>query len=84
MGSLIEVQTRGWMRGLHTSRCRDFAFHHQIQADCRSNPTSYPMYTEVSLPLHNTTQAYTLTCVQSCFIAMWWCLYIPCTIHLVT
>ena len=59
MASLIDVQTRGWMIGLHTSRCKDFAFHHQIQADCISNPASYPTYTEVSFALNNTTQAYT-------------------------
>ena len=49
------------------SRCRDFAFHNQIQADCRSYPASFSMYTEVFLLLNDTTQAYTLTCVQSCF-----------------
>jgi len=84
MASLIDVQTRGWMIGLRTSRCRDFALHHQIQADCISSSASYTTYTEVSFPLNNTTQSYTLTCVQSCFTSMSRCVHIAFNIRLDT
>jgi hypothetical protein len=54
-------------------KLQGFAFHNQIQADCRSNAASYPTDADISFPVNNTTQAYTLLVILN-----WWpsCLHV--------